>query len=298
MFLWKYIKPHSVQTASSTYQESSDVDPYHQEYIDQNRIYFNNLLGSRLSGKSKLTLSDITILKEAYDKAHSIRNFEIELFWKRASYCFTIIAALITLCGVLASTYFKPNINERDHNLLLLIAFISFLGVIFTIMSHLMMVSGEYWKRNWELHISMLEPLFSGRIYSTHLVSSENRTSISGMLLLFFMAIYICWLVILGFVLKENENFIIPLLIILIASVVYIVIFTLSKNKTQDVFVTSYFVRIIPKDNLSSSLKKFINKFLVISLFTSIYGLIIFLSFMYYKLGNVIFSVDFLLSLF
>ncbi|KFD19197.1 RipA family octameric membrane protein [Yokenella regensburgei] len=296
--MWKCIKPHSVQTASSTYQETSDVDPYHQEYIDQNRIYFNKLLGSRLSGKSKVTLSDIAILKEAYDKAHSIRNFEIELFWKRASYCFTIIAALITLCGVLASTYFKPNISERDHNLLLLIAFISFLGVVFTIMSHLMMVSGEYWKRNWELHISMLEPLFSGRIYSTHLVSSENRTSISRMLLLFFMAIYVCWLVILGFVLKENENFIIPLFVILIASVVYIVIFTFSKNKTQDVFVTSYFVRITHKDNISGSLKKFINKFLVISLFTSTYGLIIFLSIMYYKLGNVIFSVDFLFSLF
>ncbi|AKE61458.1 hypothetical protein PU088_003309 [Citrobacter farmeri] len=298
MFLWKCIKPHSVQTTSSTYQETSDVDPYHQEYIDQNRIYFNKLLGSRLSGKSRVTLSDITILKEAYDKAHSIRNFEIELFWKRASYCFTIIAALITLCGVLASTYFKPDISERDHNLLLLIAFISFLGVVFTIMSHLMTVSGEYWKRNWELHISMLEPLFSGRIYSTHLVSSENRTSISRMLLLFFMAIYVCWLVILGFVLKENENFIIPLFIILVASVVYIVIFTFSKNKTQDVFVTSYFVRIIHKDNLSGSLNKFINKFLVISFFISTYGLIIFLSIMYYNFGNKIFNVDFLLSLF
>jgi hypothetical protein len=298
MFLWKRIKSHSVQTASSTYQETSDVDPYHQEYIDQNRIYFNKLLGSRLSGRSKVTLSDITILKEAYDKAHSIRNFEIELFWKRASYCFTIIAALITLCGVLASTYFKPDISERDHNLLLLIAFISFLGVVFTIMSHFMMVSSEYWKRNWELHISMLEPLFSGKIYSTHLVSSENRTSISRMLLLFFMAIYVCWLAILGFVLKDNKDYIIPLFIILATSIIYIVIFTLSKNKTQDVFVTSYFVRVTHKDNLNSSLKKFINKFLVISLFTSTYGLIIFLSFMYYKLGNVIFSVDFLLSLF
>lgn len=298
MFLWKSIKTHSVQTASSTNQETSDVDPYHQEYIDQNRIYFNKILGSRLNGKSRVTLSDITILKEAYDKAHLIRNFEIELFWKRASYCFTIIAALITLCGVLASTYFKPNISERDHNLLLLIAFISFLGVVFTIMSHLMTVSGEYWKRNWELHISMLEPLFSGRIYSTHLVSSENRTSISRMLLLFFMAIYVCWLVILGFVLKENENFIIPLSVILVASLVYIVIFTFSKNKSQDVFVTSYFVRITHKDNLSGSINKFINKFLFISLFISTYGLIIFLSIMYYKLGNKMFNVDFLLSLF
>lgn len=55
--------------------------------------------------KTFLTNSDVAKLREAYDKAHDIRKFEIELYWKRTTYVWTLIAALITVSGVLLASF-------------------------------------------------------------------------------------------------------------------------------------------------------------------------------------------------
>lgn len=233
-------------------ETNSDIDPFLNEYFNSNKPYFNALLGSRVKNKKSLSNADVIVLREAYDKAHAIRNIEIDLYWKRTTYCWTLIAALLTICGLLLSSYFKPDIEKRDESILFVIGAVSILGVFLTIICQLIAKSGEYWKKNWETHISMLEPLFSGKIYSTHLISDKYRFSIARLNLLILSIIYLCWLTIVFILLliKFNSNqklylvsgmsFLIPFMTILLL----IITNTASKNKEVNVFISYYHVHI------------------------------------------------------
>ncbi|MBA0215333.1 RipA family octameric membrane protein [Pectobacterium brasiliense] len=241
------------------------VEPFINDYFNSNRDYFESLLGERVSRKKHLSKNDLIILKEAYEKSHQIRNLELDLYWKRATYCWTLIAALITICGLLFSTYFKSeNVNDRDESILIFIGGISMVGVFVTIISSLIFRSGEYWKRNWESHVSMLEPLFSGRIYSTHIVPSRYRSSISKLNTSLFNIILCCWIVILGiliFIKYGNDRnlfitsflslFILFFLILLIISIV-----TISKNKDTKFLITGYTIIAQKKLKPSSQILK------------------------------------------
>ncbi|MFJ5438106.1 hypothetical protein ACIPT2_09570 [Pectobacterium brasiliense] len=183
----------------------NEVDPFINDYVNSHRDYFSALLGNRIVSKKTISKNDVTVLREAYDKAHQIRNLEVDLYWKRTTYCWTLIAALLTICGLLLSAYFKPDdLEKRDSTILIAIAAISALGVIITYICQLIAISGEYWKKNWEMHISMLEPLFSGKIYSTHLVSSRYRASIAKLNFILFFIIYSSWASILLLMIEIN----------------------------------------------------------------------------------------------
>lgn len=197
--------------------KNSPNDPYDdtfaQEYfkIPANNYYIKKLLSS--PNKEHLTNSDIEKLREAYDKAHDIRKFEIDLYWKRTTYIWTLIAALIAICGVLATAYYKfydpdpekdKSLSDIRYILLLIIAGIAFLGTMITLVSSLILRSGEYWQKNWEYHVNLLEPLFSGSLYGTLLDENPHwydkkpkRYSIAKLnttLIGFFM---LAWLIIL-----------------------------------------------------------------------------------------------------
>ncbi|NKI75762.1 hypothetical protein Dpoa2040_003076 [Dickeya sp. CFBP 2040] len=240
---------------SGSEKKNSDIDPFVNEYFNSNKPYFNALLGSRVTHKKTLSNTDIIVLREAYDKAHTIRNIEIDLYWKRATYCWTLIAALLTICGLLLSVYFKPEVDNRDEKILFVIGAFAILGVFVTIICQSIVRSGEYWKKNWETHISMLEPLFSGRIYSTHLISDKYRLSIAKLNLILLSMIYLCWLTvvfILLLIIFNNDqklyllsaiSFFIPFMTILLL----ITITTASKNKDVNVFISCNHVHINKK---------------------------------------------------
>lgn len=267
-----------VDSASS---EKSSPDAFSVNYINKNYNYFNTLLGNRLTKNKALTNQDLTILKEAYDKAHSIRNTELDLFWKRATYCFTLIAALITITGVLVSSYLKDPVDHRDQSILWIIISVSILGIVFTIMSNFITISGEYWKKNWEMHITMLEPLFSGNLYSTHLINSEYRTSIARATTVFFLAMYIFWasviMAVIYAIFKDDPTKLSRFLMVFLALVFFLLFFlsfsTVSKNKTQKVYLSTYDTEIITRPNckkkfmglISSILKKLVMAIIIIS---------------------------------
>lgn len=247
---------HSSECEQTT--STNSPDDYSVNYILANKDYFNTILDNRIVNNQSVTKTEITVLREAYDKAHYIRNVELELFWKRATYCFTIIAALITLTGILFSAYFKDAASSRDNNILYLIAFVAFLGTIFTILSNLITKSGEYWKRNWEFHITFLEPLFSGRLYSTHLINSDYRTSIAKATSIFFFAMYICWCVvifIIALILFKDEpvkysRFTWLVIFTIMSLFLIIVFFTSTKNKEQKLYISTYNIKIDNKHKI------------------------------------------------
>lgn len=256
------------------------VDSFIIDYVNRHRCYFDRILGSRLIGKKEITAESIPILKEAYDKAHTIRSFEIELFWKRASFCFTCIAALFTILGILLTAYFKSG-NTPDDKILWIASFITIFGVIFTITSNFIILSSDYWKNNWERHTVMLEPLFSGSLYATHLVTSEYRSSISKLTISFFISIYVLWLVVYIYISlllsKYNSELIkttvYAMLFVVVTIVIIIISITTSKNKNINVFITHYDVNISSKHSIIKTKNILIRCAVIL-----IYGLLIFVS--------------------
>ncbi|WP_455769320.1 RipA family octameric membrane protein [Pantoea dispersa] len=145
-------------------------------FLSRNREYLSALLGPQVKRQYTLSEQDLKRLKEAYDKAHDIRKFEIELFWKRATYFWTITAALVTFLGIIFSSYFNTKNAETSVNVLYVSVFVSILGFLLTIVMSLISKSGRYWQRNWEEHINRLEFLFSGNIHKFHIPSKKPQS--------------------------------------------------------------------------------------------------------------------------
>ena len=75
-----------------------------------------------------------------------------------------------------------------------LVASVAILGVLITIISSKIIRGGEYWQKNWEYHVSLLEPLFSGRIYSTLVNKKLKRHSISKLNSILYFLFLGVWL--------------------------------------------------------------------------------------------------------
>lgn len=159
--------------------------------------YIKKLL--RCEAKNYLTNGDMEKLKEAYEKAHDIRKFEIELYWKRTTYIWTLVAALITICGVAITTLYKlKDEPEKMVSLLIGTDAIAIFGSVITIISSKILKSGEYWQKNWEFHVNILEPFFSGSLYSTHLYNKESkRYSIATLNKYFYLAVQCIWFILI-----------------------------------------------------------------------------------------------------
>lgn len=109
-----------------------------------------------------------TKAEKALDLALDIRKFEIELYWKRATYFWTFIGA--ALAGY-ALVYAKA--DNKDAWLLLTF---SCLGFLFSIAWYLVNRGSKFWQNNWERHVDLLEDRVLGPLYKTiaHSISGNN----------------------------------------------------------------------------------------------------------------------------
>ena len=93
---------------------------------------------------------------EALKYAHDIRKFEIELYWKRAAYFWTFIAAAF-------AGYFAIK-KEGDVSNIFLVAS---LGFIFSLGWYFVNRGSGAWQRNWEGHVDLLENRITGPLHKT-----------------------------------------------------------------------------------------------------------------------------------
>ncbi|ADU32134.1 hypothetical protein [Evansella cellulosilytica] len=98
------------------------------------------------------------IREEALRQALDIRKFEIELYWKRATYFWTFLAA--TFAG-----YFL--VHSIDSPPQLLIFIICNLGFMFSLSWFLVNKGSKFWQNNWERHVDRLEDTEMGPLYKT-----------------------------------------------------------------------------------------------------------------------------------
>jgi hypothetical protein len=93
---------------------------------------------------------------EALKQALDIRKFEIELYWKRATYFWAFIA--ISFAG-----YFALQKDADFANIYI----VSCLGFLFSLAWYLVNRGSGAWQRNWEGHVDLLEDEITGPLYKT-----------------------------------------------------------------------------------------------------------------------------------
>ncbi|PLX51156.1 MAG: hypothetical protein C0613_00695 [Desulfobulbaceae bacterium] len=97
--------------------------------------------------------------------ALDIRKFEIELYWKRATYFWAFIAA--AFAGY-ALTY-----QSAEHEPWLSMLF-SALGLVFSFAWYLVNRGSKFWQSNWERHVDLLEDITLGPLYKIVAVTEDN----------------------------------------------------------------------------------------------------------------------------
>ncbi len=109
----------------------------------------------------------------ALEHALDIRKFEIELYWKRATYFWTFIGA--TLAGFMAiQNYEDP--TRQDLSVIL-----SCLGLVFSFSWVLVNRGSKFWQENWEKHVDMLEDEVTGPLYKTVLSRNKETNKSDGL---------------------------------------------------------------------------------------------------------------------
>ncbi|MDA0799790.1 MAG: hypothetical protein O2826_12140 [Chloroflexi bacterium] len=100
--------------------------------------------------------------RKALEYALDIRKFEIELYWKRASYFWTLIAAAFVAFFAL---------GDR----VALVFLVACLGFLLSLGWYLVNRGSKYWQENWEAHVTRLEGKVIGPLDTQHISPKEFR---------------------------------------------------------------------------------------------------------------------------
>lgn len=145
--------------------------------------------------------------EKAYEAAEKIRQFEIGLFWKRATFFWAFITAIYTAYFNVLTKIYKykcDDITLYKHGTIPLII-LSALGLFFCFSWLLSSIGSKHWQENWEKHLDLLENKVTGPLYKTYEAGkaySESKITIAagwivticsyGLLLFEFMSMLIC----------------------------------------------------------------------------------------------------------
>ncbi|MGK4321669.1 RipA family octameric membrane protein [Citrobacter youngae] len=152
----------------------------------------------------KIFLDDAKKNEKALAYALDIRKFEIDLYWKRASYFWAFIAA--TFAGFI-TLQASSSVNKTDLSIILCC-----LGVIFSTGWLCVNRGSKHWQENWENHVDMLEDSSIGPLYKVvltrpmpkgfqehceHLLTGPTSFSVSKINQLISLFVTILWVVLL-----------------------------------------------------------------------------------------------------
>lgn len=179
------------------------------------------------------------------EKILDIRKFEIELYWKRATYFWTFIAAAFTAYGLVLNS--SNNSEQLTEFKFLIIC----LGIVFSFAWFLANKASKYWQENWEKHLDLTEDDVIGPLYKT--VINKNTyssfwpptkayaVSVSKINQILSMFVFLIWIALFVNFLKHYLDFkCVDLYYSLIGSITVIIIILLltvtrTSNKNTEV---------------------------------------------------------------
>lgn len=90
--------------------------------------------------------------KELLDRAHEIRKFEIDLYWRRTAYFWTLIAAAFLAFFAIHSA---EELTSPSKEVLSFV--VGNLGFVFSLGWFLINRGSKFWQQNWEAQVDRLE---------------------------------------------------------------------------------------------------------------------------------------------
>lgn len=135
-------------------------------------------------------------LRAALNRAYQLRSFEIEHYWKRATYFWGFQVAIFAAFGLIWEKSTSSNWNPITLAL-------AGLGVLTALANVLSARGSKFWQENWEKHIDMLEDEIEGRLHKTVWMSNKSASfsvsRINQLLSMYFVVFwftvfsYVCW---------------------------------------------------------------------------------------------------------
>lgn len=128
------------------------------------------------SSEPAIDESDIFLKKfndgksDAFEKAESIRQFEIQLYWTRANYFFIFVSAAFVAYGI-ALGWKTSDIGISEQSKKMVLMLIAGMGFLVSLAWYLANKGSKFWQENWEYHVDLLEPY---PLYRTVLSSEPN----------------------------------------------------------------------------------------------------------------------------
>jgi hypothetical protein len=166
---------------------------YEEKDIYNRETYLKYFTGSKELESNK----NLYIIQEkALNYALDIRKFEIDLYWKRATYFWAFIAA--SFAGYFAL------ISVEDLKYPSVIIIVCILGYLFSFSWYLVNRGSKFWQKNWEKHVDYLEDEIIGLLYRVvknptkpkfRYLLSEYPFSVSKINQLLSLCITIIWVV-------------------------------------------------------------------------------------------------------
>ena len=122
--------------------------------------------------------------KSALTRAHELRRFEIENYWKRSAYFwgFQLVAF-----GALALTAEDGRFNPPIALL------VSVLGALAALTGALTARGSKFWQANWESHVDYLESAVEGNLHKTVLMDNQVSFSVSRVNERFLEVLFAGW---------------------------------------------------------------------------------------------------------
>ena len=149
---------------------------------------------------------------KALDRAYQLRSFEIEHYWKRATYFWAFQAAIFAAIFAALAAAFDPTKPNAAANWGLITVALSVLGVLTAVANYLSARGSKFWHENWEKHIEMLEDEIEGRLYKTVWLPKEKASkgktsfSVSRVNLLLSSYFIIFWIFVTVFVTLKSVS--------------------------------------------------------------------------------------------
>ncbi|MDA0782887.1 MAG: hypothetical protein O2970_11945 [Proteobacteria bacterium] len=146
---------------------------------------------------------------ESLKRAWHVRDFEIELFWKRSTYFSVLVGALFIAYYTLVDNQSEGAKESIEIYKLI----ISLLGFIASLVWFLSNKGSKFWQENWELHIDMIEKMsICNKIHSVVLNKSDKcwdlgaaSYSVSRLNTLFSLIVCLGWFLVIIFLLLPIE---------------------------------------------------------------------------------------------
>lgn len=114
------------------------------------------------------------VVERALKNAIKSREFEIQMYWKRASYFWLFVSALWVAFGKLLLDWgYLDGLNKDNLYQFSTLLVLSFTGLGLSVAWYFVNKGSKFWQENWEYQINFLENEIIGKSYKT-ILSDRN----------------------------------------------------------------------------------------------------------------------------